>query len=100
MHREKLRNMTKAVDNDLPESVLHPPNKKNKEHAVERKFGFDKKFRTLFTDRKGKQNALVKDDKHFNKCSYLQTWFPKSFGASFRPIRQKQKSSFDTKFEP
>lgn len=47
--------MTKAVDNDLPESVLHPPNKKNKEHAVERKFKFslDQPFRTLYADRKG-----------------------------------------------
>jgi len=45
--------MTKAVDNDLPESVLHPPNKKNKEHAVERKFSLDQPFRTLYADRKG-----------------------------------------------
>jgi len=37
MHRERLRNMTKAVDNELPDSALHPQNKKNKEHAVERK---------------------------------------------------------------
>jgi hypothetical protein len=35
MHREKLRNASKAVDNDMPDSALHPPNKRNKEHAVE-----------------------------------------------------------------
>jgi hypothetical protein len=38
MHREKLRNATKAVDNELPDSVYHPINKRNKEHAIEGKF--------------------------------------------------------------
>jgi hypothetical protein len=45
--------MRKAVDNDLPESVLHPPNKKNKEHAVECKSILNLPFRTLYADRKG-----------------------------------------------
>jgi hypothetical protein len=44
MHREKLRNATKAVDNEPPDSIYYPINKRNKEHAIEGKF-FVNKYR-------------------------------------------------------
>ena len=37
-HREKLRNVVKAVDNSLPSTFIYPINKKNKEMMIEGKF--------------------------------------------------------------
>jgi len=37
MHKEKLRNVVKAVDNNLPITYTYPINKKNKEAMIEGK---------------------------------------------------------------
>lgn len=48
-HNKKIRNVSKAVDNDLPNSVFHPINKSTKEFLIEGKLNISNKiFRKMY----------------------------------------------------
>ena len=38
LHRDRLRNISKAIDNSMPIGYVYPINKKNKEAMIEGKF--------------------------------------------------------------